>query len=54
MTYDDWKTTDDTPLPEPDEVCDICHLSCVCPDCHDRAACVCAIPRSALRGEEEK
>jgi hypothetical protein len=35
MTYDDWKTTDDTPQPDPNR-CDVCgHPDgyCDCPCC---------------------
>lgn len=41
MTYDDWKTTDDTPEPEPAWRCDECGHhgadddSCGCPCCTD-------------------
>ena len=34
MTYDDWKTRDDTPEPERDGWCDECeHYECDCPCC---------------------
>lgn len=38
MTYDDWKTTDDTPEDEPTGWCAKCeHYECDCPCCTEPA-----------------
>lgn len=45
MTYDDWKTRDDTPEPEPEWYCEACHHygrdsdPCGCPCCTEPPEC---------------
>lgn len=53
MTYDDWKTRDDTPEPAP-VVCEKCEHradSCDCPCCNEYPECpACGSPDPCLRG----